>query len=151
MTIISLSSIFIKTPISIGVLLFLQTSLTTLFISRNINSSWTAIIIFIIFIGGLLILFIYMRRIACNEKFKLNLKFLIFILILIIPTEELIGEFQLNEMENKYVVNESIVFRKIYNKKSNLITIIIFIYIFLTIVVVTKIVKIYCGPLRSFS
>lgn len=131
-------------------LLLIQTIITTILISITRNTSWITIVIFLIIIGGILILFIYIRRVAGNEKFTNNYKTsFIVILILMLPLEELINEININEFQNRYINNESITFIKIYNKKTINITLIIFIYMYLTIIVVTKIVKIHKGPLRS--
>lgn len=70
-------------------------------------------------------------------------------ILFIIPLEELLAESQINDNINFFCINENLTFSKIYNKKTILVTIIIFMYIFLSIVVITKIVKIYKGPLRS--
>lgn len=123
--------------------------MATLLISKIISSSWIAIVIFIILIGRLLILFIYIRRIACNEKFKINYKILLLGILLVLPLEELLSETHINDNISFFCINENLTFSKIYNKKTILVTIIIFLYIFLSIVVITKIVKIYKGPLRS--
>jgi len=100
-------------------------------------------------VGRLLVLFLYMRRIASNEKFKPNIKIGAIIIILFIPIEELLREFQINDFLVNFKTQEIIRRIKIYNEKTLIITILIFIYIFLTIIVVNFIIKIYKGPLRS--
>lgn len=69
-------------------------------------------------------------------------------LILTIPIEENIIEF--NKQENyTYIIKETTSISKIYNKKYIILTILIFIYLLITIIVISKIIKIYKGPLRS--
>jgi hypothetical protein len=150
-TIVIISTIipYIKTPISIGILLLIQTVTSTLILSKIINSSWMRIIIFLIFVGRLLVLFLYIRRIASNEKFKPNTKIIIIFIVIILPTEELISEFQINDYIIKLKTQEIIRIIKIYNIKTITITILVFLYIFLTIIVVNFVTKIYIGPLRS--
>ena len=139
-----------KNPISIGVLLLIQTLFITILVSIWNLSSWISIIIFLILIGGLLILFIYIIRVACNEKFKRNYKIIIITLFLMfIPSEEIIIEININEYIYSFKSNEILSFLIIFNTKTMIISILIFIYIYLTIIVVSTIVKIYKGPLRS--
>lgn len=146
---ISRSICFIKTPISIGIFLLLQTIISTVILAKTITSSWIAIIIFLILIGGLLILFIYIRRIASNEKFKPNFKIILIMFIIIIPLEEIIREIQINDKQSNNVNLEAITLSKIYNKKTTIITSLIFLYLLLAIISITIIIKIYKGPLRA--
>nr|ATD53009.1 NADH dehydrogenase subunit 6 [Psammotettix sp. EMHAU-2015-Zz053036] len=141
---------FMKTPMSMGILLLTQTMISTLILSKVLKSSWMSMVIFLMFVGGLLILFMYMSSIASNEKFSPNLSMYFFMMIMImLPMEELLTE-NIN-MDNLllYSNNESISLMKIYNKKTFMITMVMFMYMFLTMIVVTKIIKIHKGPLRS--
>nr|YP_009442043.1 NADH dehydrogenase subunit 6 [Maiestas dorsalis]APO09335.1 NADH dehydrogenase subunit 6 [Maiestas dorsalis] len=149
--IMSSSILMLKTPMSMGILLLVQTTMSTLIISKIMPNSWLSMIMFLMFVGGLLILFMYMSSIASNEKFKPNLKIMIIIMLLIFPMEELLSEMQ--NLENTNNLNltymEMTNMTKIYNKKTFLITIMMFMYMFLTMVVVTSIIKIFKGPLRA--
>nr|ATF28588.1 NADH dehydrogenase subunit 6 [Exitianus indicus] len=146
----STSILFLKTPMSMGVMLLIQTIMSTLIISKMMNSSWIPMIMFLMFIGGLLILFMYMSSIASNEKFTPNIKMLVILMImLILPMEEMMNEFQMQNSMEMFLSGESTSMTKIYNKKTMLITIMLFMYMFITMVVVTKVIKIHKGPLRS--
>nr|YP_010614343.1 NADH dehydrogenase subunit 6 [Dalbulus maidis]WAS32277.1 NADH dehydrogenase subunit 6 [Dalbulus maidis] len=147
---ISTTISLMKTPISMGMLLLMQTMMTTMLISMTSNTSWMTMVIFLMMIGGMLILFMYMSSVAGNEKFTNNYKTsFIVMLMLMLPLEELMNEMNINEFQNSYINNESITFMKIYNKKTMNITLMMFMYMYLTMIVVTKIVKIHKGPLRS--
>nr|ASM41883.1 NADH dehydrogenase subunit 6 [Scaphoideus varius] len=148
---ISSSIPMLKTPMSMGILLLIQTTLTTILISKLFSSSWMAMTIFLMLIGGLLILFMYMSSIASNEKFTPNIYMMLPFMFIIIPMEELLCETQMNEKLTMFVPNESITLMKIYNKKSMLITILMFLYLLLTMISVSSIIKIYKGPLRSLK
>nr|ATD52983.1 NADH dehydrogenase subunit 6 [Exitianus sp. EMHAU-2015-Zz05232005] len=146
----STSILFLKTPMSMGVMLLIQTMMSTLIISKMMNSSWIPMIMFLMFIGGLLILFMYMSSIASNEKFTPNIKILMILMVmLILPTEEIMNEFQMQNSMEMFLSGESTSMTKIYNKKTMMITIMLFMYMFITMVVVTKVIKIHKGPLRS--
>lgn len=143
---------FLKTPISIGIILITQTILITTLINKLIQSSWFIIITFLIIIGGLLIIFIYIRRIASNEKFKLKINLFLITIIIIIYLDEIILENQTNENQNLFFQrNNDLTLIKIYNSKSIIVTIILVIYLLITIISVSKIVKHYKGPLRAFK
>nr|YP_010272339.1 NADH dehydrogenase subunit 6 [Scaphoideus maculatus]UKE80310.1 NADH dehydrogenase subunit 6 [Scaphoideus maculatus] len=139
----------LKTPMSMGILLLIQTTMSTILISKLISSSWMAMIIFLMLIGGLLILFMYMSSIASNEKFTPNIMMIFPMAFFILPMEELISETQMNDKLQTFTFNESMTLMKIYNKKTMLITIMMFMYLLLAMISVTMIIKIYKGPLRS--
>nr|YP_010757410.1 NADH dehydrogenase subunit 6 [Aconurella montana]WEU77753.1 NADH dehydrogenase subunit 6 [Aconurella montana] len=146
---ISTLIMFLKTPMSMGVLLLTQTTLATLLICKMALSSWMSMVMFMMFIGGLLILFMYMSSIASNEKFKPSLK-LVFVLIMIItPTEEMFMEIQTNEMMSSNMKMDMISMSKIYNKKTMMMTLFLFLYMLLSMISVTVIVKMFKGPLRA--
>lgn len=132
-----------------------------------IKTYWFSYILFLTFLGGLLVLFIYVSRIASNELFNLsfNLKLIIFLtilislLILFIYYNNLIWiNFSFNsDIDNflnlKLFLNDEnkISLRKLYNNQTYLLIIIIIIYLFITLIAVVKITNIFYGPLRSSS
>lgn len=92
----------------------------------------------------------YIRRIASNEKFSINLNLTLIFILIIIYIEELILENQLNEFQiiNLTETQETLSIIKLYNKKSIIITIFIVLFLLLTIISVSKIVLHHKGPLR---
>nr|YP_009907553.1 NADH dehydrogenase subunit 6 [Bothrogonia yunana]QLI54109.1 NADH dehydrogenase subunit 6 [Bothrogonia yunana] len=141
---------FIKNPVSMGGLLLLQTTLMTLLINKMMMSAWYAMITFLMMVGGLLILFTYMSSIASNEKFKLKINLTLITLFMIVITEEMMNENQTEEKEKLINMTEEYTsMTKIYNKKSMIMTMLLVMYLLLTMIVSTKIVKHNEGPLRS--
>nr|UKE80349.1 NADH dehydrogenase subunit 6 [Melanetettix sp. n. XTW-2022a] len=138
-----------KTPMSLGMLLLMQTFLSTILLVKMLTSSWMTMIMFLMLVGGLLILFMYMSSIASNEKFKMNILMVTGMFILIMPMEELMLDNQIMESQETLTLMEKMAMSKIYNKKGMIITLFTFCYLLLTMIAVTKIVKIYKGPLRS--
>nr|YP_010272391.1 NADH dehydrogenase subunit 6 [Phlogothamnus polymaculatus]UKE80388.1 NADH dehydrogenase subunit 6 [Phlogothamnus polymaculatus] len=149
MMLISTSISFLKTPMSMGVMLLMQTMLSTIILAKMMSSSWMSMIIFLMLIGGLLILFMYMSSIASNEKFKPNISMMIMLLSIAIPLEEMMSTIQLNDTQENLMGIETFTLTKIYNMKTMMITIMMFLYLLLAMIAVTKIIKIYKGPLRS--
>lgn len=166
--IISLSNVinfnFIKLnhPISIILFIILQTFLVGLISGTIIERFWLSYILFLTFLGGILVLFIYITRIASNEIFqpKIIIIILSFILwtiiiaILIIIDKTIFIDFFKNiETIN---INSSINYQeitfsleKLYNNPTFIITIIIIIYLFLALLAVVKITNINQGPIRK--
>nr|YP_010924959.1 NADH dehydrogenase subunit 6 [Chanohirata theae]WKB17937.1 NADH dehydrogenase subunit 6 [Chanohirata theae] len=138
-----------KTPMSMGITLMVQTFMSTMLIAKISSSSWLPLIMFLMLIGGLLILFMYMSSIASNEKFKFNLKMTMLYMLMIVATEEMLME-KMNQNESIMIVNqETTSLNMIFMKKYLMITTLIFLLLFLTMVSVIFIMKIHKGPLRS--
>jgi NADH-ubiquinone oxidoreductase chain 6 len=116
----------------------------------------------LIFLGGILVLFIYITSLASNEIFNLKIfpiyisffLILFFIIIILFVDKNIIFiNFTNNETSSLQIIKplileNSIILNKIYNFPINLITILLIIYLFLTLVAVVKITNIFEGPLR---
>nr|YP_010996502.1 NADH dehydrogenase subunit 6 [Sophonia microstaina]WPC85244.1 NADH dehydrogenase subunit 6 [Sophonia microstaina] len=153
MILVSSYTPFLKNPMSMGIMLIFQTFLMILMMNKIMLSSWFVMITFLMMIGGVLILFTYMSSIASNEMFKFNVKLLIVFCLFMMITDEMMNDKQLMEIEDllKTNQNENISMIKLYNNKSMLITILMVLYLLLTMIVVSMIVKHNQGPLRSKS
>nr|YP_010478252.1 NADH dehydrogenase subunit 6 [Nesophrosyne montium]UVI59696.1 NADH dehydrogenase subunit 6 [Nesophrosyne montium] len=150
MIVISSYTILLKTPMSMGMLLLMLTTTSVMILTQILTSSWIPMIMFLMLIGGLLILFVYMSSIASNEKFTTNILLMIIpLIILIIPIESMLTEMLTNESMTTMLTADAVSMIKIYNKKTFMVTIFMFLYLLLSMIVVTKIIKIFKGPLRS--
>nr|WRK21398.1 NADH dehydrogenase subunit 6 [Acinopterus sp.] len=145
---VSSSLPFLKAPMSMGLALLMQTILISILTAKVMQTSWMAMIMFLMMVGGLLILFMYMSSISSNEKFKPSIKLMITLMLIMVPMEEMILS---NQMEtfNENTFNELPQISKMYNKLSNNVTWIMFMYLFLAMISVTKLVSIHKGPLRA--
>lgn len=161
------SFLFINHPLSIGFLLIVQTLLISLFTGIYSYSFWFSYSLFLIFIGGILILFIYITSLASNETFKFNINkkliifwyllfFLIFLIFYLNDFKFLSIEIKkINDDKNslfiiKIIAEKNIItLNKIYNFPINMITIILVFYLFLTLITSVKITNIFKGPLRT--
>nr|YP_009995334.1 NADH dehydrogenase subunit 6 [Ochthebius capicola]QNP09737.1 NADH dehydrogenase subunit 6 [Ochthebius capicola] len=153
--ILSINFLFMMHPLSMGINLLLQTiviSLITGFLNFNY---WFSYILFLIMVGGMLVLFIYMTSIASNEKFKFNNKLMmmmmvisfIFICIMFFMDKYMIINNNFNYFitmnYNYYSLN------KFFNSPSNSIMFLMIIYLFITLIAVVKITSFKLGPLRQ--
>nr|YP_010478257.1 NADH dehydrogenase subunit 6 [Nesophrosyne haleakala]UVI59701.1 NADH dehydrogenase subunit 6 [Nesophrosyne haleakala] len=151
MIMISSYTLMLKTPMSMGIMLLILTTTSTILMTQVLTTAWIPMVMFLMLVGGLLILFMYMSSIASNEKFTTNIFLMtIPILTLMMPLEEMMIELMMTETlasSTMLIDNTSMI--KIYNKKTFVITTLMFMYLLLSMIVVTKIIKIFSGPLRS--
>nr|YP_010968377.1 NADH dehydrogenase subunit 6 [Satarupa monbeigi]WNO18677.1 NADH dehydrogenase subunit 6 [Satarupa monbeigi] len=167
---ISFYMFFMKHPLSMGLLILIQTMLICLISGLYIFTYWFSYILFLTFLGGLLVLFIYVSSMASNETFKtppknkLILLIMIFLLINIIfylilfylnkmnPLKLKFNSFEMNNLYNNLLFtnnNNNFNLTKLYNKQTYLLMLMMIIYLFITLVAVVKITNIFYGPLRS--
>nr|AFN10598.1 NADH dehydrogenase subunit 6 [Sasakia charonda]BAJ08966.1 NADH dehydrogenase 6 [Sasakia charonda kuriyamaensis] len=163
---ISIFMFFLTHPFSMGLMILIQTLLLSLLSSMLINTYWFSYILFLIFLGGLLVLFIYVSSIASNELFKISiynksffyLFFFILLMSIFFKNNLLWMNFSFNDemtkffnlflfFNNEFNINLS----KLYNEQTYLLTLIMIIYLFITLVAVVKITNIFFGPLRSYE
>lgn len=155
----SIIFLFIKHPLSLGFILLVQTILIALSTGLINYNFWFSYILFLIIIGGILILFIYITRIASNEKFKYSrnlIMIFIFIFILLISLNMIRESFLINLNINISEIPQQfnlLNFNKNFNKylyfPSNKITYIIIIFLFITLIVTNKLTSFNIGPLRQ--
>nr|UBT70834.1 NADH dehydrogenase subunit 6 [Eupteryx gracilirama] len=152
MVILSSTTLFMTNPMSMGLILMTQTMMVIIYMNLIMTSSWFSMATFMMMIGGLLIMFMYMSSIASNEKFKMNINIIIIILLMMMITDEMMIEQQINENQELNISNNmNLSLTKIYNNKSMMITIMLVLYLLLTMISVTKMVKHHKGPLRAMN
>lgn len=149
--IIPLIILCLNHPLSIGLILIIQTIITAVIVGYIISSFLFSYIIIIIILRGVLVLFIYISRIASNEKFNSPIKIILISLLLLIIIIYCIFIYNKINIINNLYINEVIRLIKIFNSITAQITIIIIIYLLLTIIVVSNIAKVTEGPLRIKS
>nr|ALO70610.1 NADH deshydrogenase subunit 6 [Staphylinidae sp. 2 EF-2015] len=145
---------FMKHPMSMGLILLLQTLLISLMTGYLYVNFWFSYILFLIMVGGMLILFIYMTSIASNEKFKFSMKLLLyslmFILIFIMFMMFMDNLFLFNFMNIKsFSMNFFMTLNKFFSYPNFLIFLMLIIYLLITMIMVVKIININKGPLRK--
>nr|YP_009255463.1 NADH dehydrogenase subunit 6 [Anopheles laneanus]AND46712.1 NADH dehydrogenase subunit 6 [Anopheles laneanus]AWB98339.1 NADH dehydrogenase subunit 6 [Anopheles laneanus] len=152
-------------PLSMGLMLLIQTFLTCLLTGIYVKTFWFSYILFLIFLGGMLILFIYVTSLSSNEMFNMSFSlslmsfmiFMFFMAIFLFLDKTLIEQFVMNlEMEKilnfNNLINENMLsLNKMYNFPINMITLLLINYLFLTLLVTVKITKKFYGPLRPMN
>nr|AMP43778.1 NADH dehydrogenase subunit 6 [Rhagio sp. KW-2016] len=152
-------------PLAMGLVLLMQTLLICLITGLFTKTFWFSYILFLIFLGGMLVLFIYVTSLASNEMFSFSMKtfmislmsMMIMMLFFFCVDNSLINNmFINNEMYNlnimdSYITENSLNLNKLYNFPSNMVTLLLINYLLLTLIAVVKITNIFYGPLRPMN
>nr|YP_010265195.1 NADH dehydrogenase subunit 6 [Charybdis hellerii]UIP56980.1 NADH dehydrogenase subunit 6 [Charybdis hellerii] len=144
-------------PLSMGLTLLIQTILISLTTGLSTYSYWFSYILFMIFLGGMLVLFIYVTSLASNESFyfsysilTISLSGLILIMPLTFLWDSLLNGFMTQLPLSSLNMESSNVFIISWIYSANLMnfTLFIILYLLLTLIVVVKITNLFKGPLR---
>nr|QUL58847.1 NADH dehydrogenase subunit 6 [Sarcophaga genuforceps] len=150
-----------KHPLAMGLTLLIQTTLICLTSGLMTKTFWFSYILFLVFLGGMLVLFIYVTSLASNEMFSFSIKlmitaimmFMLSVSILIIVDKNILTQYSNMEIKsiidmNSFITENSMSLVKLYNYPTNLLTIMLMNYLLITLIAVVKITKLFKGPLR---
>nr|YP_009350543.1 NADH dehydrogenase subunit 6 [Tuberculitermes bycanistes]AQP27319.1 NADH dehydrogenase subunit 6 [Tuberculitermes bycanistes] len=144
-----------KHPMAMGLMLLVQTTMVCIISGTMCSSFWFSYILFMIMIGGMLVLFMYMTSLASNEMFSPSNKMMVFMLMLM-PAMTLIMPDTINNkemkmyetmMENEITTTTTVM----YNETMGTMTTLLVLYMLLTLIVVVNIINVSSGPLRHTS
>nr|YP_009351596.1 NADH dehydrogenase subunit 6 [Microcerotermes progrediens]AQP30046.1 NADH dehydrogenase subunit 6 [Microcerotermes progrediens] len=144
-----------KHPLAMGLMLLIQTTMVCLISGTMYSSFWFSYILFMIMIGGMLVLFMYMTSLASNEMFSPSNKMLMAtlmvlpILLYTMPTVTNNKEMSPHDtmMENEITTTTTVM----YNQMMGTMTTLLVLYMLLTLIVVVNIINLSSGPLRHTS
>nr|QNV49173.1 NADH dehydrogenase subunit 6 [Janthinomyia sp. PH-2020] len=150
-----------KHPLAMGLTLLIQTTLISMSSGLMTKSFWFSYILFLVFLGGMLVLFIYVTSLASNEMFSFSIKLMLISMMIFFLMMNMVYFFNKNlilqyknlEIQsiynlNSYIKENSLSLNKLYNYPTNLLTILLMIYLLITLIVIVKITKMFKGPLR---
>nr|YP_011010235.1 NADH dehydrogenase subunit 6 [Halobates sobrinus]WPW46824.1 NADH dehydrogenase subunit 6 [Halobates sobrinus]WPW46850.1 NADH dehydrogenase subunit 6 [Halobates sobrinus] len=142
----------LKHPLSMGFNLILITFLSAITMSIWMKYTWYSYILVLVMLGGMLVLFMYMASIASNEIMKFSFKTLIMMIIsMIISTillkEEMMtyGSTIIQTMDGQ----QNMSMMKLFNTQSSIITIMMALYLLMTMIYVIFITNTFEGPMRK--
>lgn len=150
---------------AIGLILLIQTLFIAIITGIISKSFWFSYILFLIFLGGILVLFIYVTSLASNEIFSYSIKITIISTILIYSLIILIyfidktsiiiyiinREIMPLNNTTSYIQENSLNLNKLYNYPTNIITILLINYLLICLIVIVKITNVFYGPLRLIN
>jgi len=143
---ISINIFIIINPLSIGVsILFIALTVAILF-SYSI-SSWIAFLIFLIYIGGILVIFSYFVSLTPNQTINI----LSIILILSSTYIILLSIITINNIKPKFSPLYIIQSNSFYLKSNSSILVLLATILLITIIIVVKLTINFKGPLRPFN
>nr|YP_009350257.1 NADH dehydrogenase subunit 6 [Macrotermes malaccensis]AQP26694.1 NADH dehydrogenase subunit 6 [Macrotermes malaccensis] len=141
-----------KHPLAMGMMLLIQTTLMCLMSGMMYKSFWFSYILFMIMVGGMLVLFMYMTSLASNEMFSPSNKLIIMMLMtlpaltLMMPSKT--NNKEMNEystmLENEITTTTTVM----YNQMMGMMTTLLVLYMLMTLIVVVNIINVSKGPLR---
>nr|WNL54430.1 NADH dehydrogenase subunit 6 [Amitermes sp. A MLW-2023a] len=154
-TMTSLMFTQMKHPMAVGLMLLIQTTMVCLISGTMYSSFWFSYILFMIMVGGMLVLFMYMTSLASNEMFSPSNKMLMAtltllpILMYMMPTVTNNKEMNMHNtmMENEILTTTTVM----YNQMMGTMTTLLVLYMLLTLIVVVNIINVSKGPLRQTS
>nr|YP_009663900.1 NADH dehydrogenase subunit 6 [Hydrotaea spinigera]QCW07933.1 NADH dehydrogenase subunit 6 [Hydrotaea spinigera] len=143
-----------KHPLAMGLTLLIQTTLISMITGLMTKSFWFSYILFLVFIGGMLVLFIYVTSLASNEMFSFSMKISVISIIMFIMMmfmmyfidKNLLMQYSnlkmssLNQL-NSYLMENSLSLNKLYNYPMNLLTILLMNYLLITLIAVVKLLN----------
>nr|UFY97896.1 NADH dehydrogenase subunit 6 [Hyalopterus amygdali] len=142
-----------KSPISSNLIILIQTITLTLMINLITKTAWISLMVFILYIGGLMIIFLYISSIAFNElNISKNYKMMIFKLMSMMI---LIFYFKLNfnlenfNYENKFNFEDNFNLLNMFMLPNNLMIYLIILILFFMLILIIWMLKINKGPIRQ--
>nr|YP_009045949.1 NADH dehydrogenase subunit 6 [Triops australiensis]CDR98445.1 NADH dehydrogenase subunit 6 [Triops australiensis] len=150
----SMLFMFMNHPMSMGLSLMVQSLLICLLSGSLFLNYWFSYTLFLIFLGGLLVLFIYISSLASNEMFQSSTKLILFLslmfLMIFIMSNLLNEETWMNLDSFNWASNMSYknFFINIYSDTNFQLVLFMMIYLLLCLLVVVNITKFDKSPLR---
>nr|WES82254.1 NADH dehydrogenase subunit 6 [Archotermopsis wroughtoni] len=139
-----------KHPMAMGMLLMMQTVMTCTISGMMNQMFWFSYILFLIFLGGMLVLFIYMTSLASNEMISVSTKMLVTTVVLtmmmMVKTK---NQDKVDMHETDMNEKMTMMLEKFYNQPTGTMTLLMASYLLLTLIVIAKITSISSGPLRK--
>lgn len=126
-------------PISQILIFIIICILNNIFLSISFKNNWFSLIFIIIILGGILILFLYIARLASNEKFQI-IKSIYSLPIIFFP---------FNFLFPYKIINENNII-SIFSSFTNLNRIICILLLFLNLLIILEIISPIKSILRSF-
>nr|YP_009725908.1 NADH dehydrogenase subunit 6 [Dianemobius furumagiensis]QHQ73105.1 NADH dehydrogenase subunit 6 [Dianemobius furumagiensis] len=152
MIMISANSILLMLnhPLSLTIIIIIQSLSICLFISIFTYSSWFSYILFLSFLGGMLVIFIYMTTLASNELMIIpKTPYLIFIFINSLIIVQYVSIFPFNPIKNNDKFLEPFDnINQLFMSPNMMIYFLMILYLLITMIAVIKISNFSQGTLR---
>nr|UIG88187.1 NADH dehydrogenase subunit 6 [Halobates sp.]UIG88203.1 NADH dehydrogenase subunit 6 [Halobates sp.] len=149
---LSTTLIILNHPLSMGFNLILITFLSSMMMSIWMKYTWYSYILVLVMLGGMLVLFMYMASIASNEIMKFSFKTLILMMMSMMMSAIFLKEEMLSYNSTFIQTMDSqqnMSMMKLFNMNSSIITIMMALYLLMTMIYVIFITNMFEGPMRK--
>nr|BBB86770.1 NADH dehydrogenase subunit 6 [Pandalus borealis] len=162
LTILTISLLFIsvKHPLAAGMALLIQTICICLAAGLQNKDMWFSYILFLIFLGAMLVLFIYVASLASNEAFNFSMTSavvktmttMIVVFFYFISDPLIMAAKQSIQMSylttTTFLSSQQLTLSMVYNPAVMPLTMFIILFLLMTLIVVVKLTCTFFGPLR---
>nr|YP_009500801.1 NADH dehydrogenase subunit 6 [Alpheus japonicus]AXB37195.1 NADH dehydrogenase subunit 6 [Alpheus japonicus]WPW61523.1 NADH dehydrogenase subunit 6 [Potamalpheops sp. purple zebra] len=146
-------------PLAMGLTLISQTLLISLASGSYTKFTWLSYILFLIFLGATLVLFIYVASLASNEMFKLSYPMLLLLITPALMSTPLLLKDELLQplkpisepssmSSSQIIMDPTFSLSMIYSPSTSFLTSFVILYLLMTLIVIVKISSCSTGPLR---
>nr|YP_010735830.1 NADH dehydrogenase subunit 6 [Myrmeleomastax wideis]WEL32800.1 NADH dehydrogenase subunit 6 [Myrmeleomastax wideis] len=151
-------------PMMMMMTILMQTLMICTISGMIMESFWLSYLLFLIMLGGMMVLFMYITSIASNEMLNFNKNFiklvmlsLITIIIINIYIDKSMTIMEMNNSEMHMfnqminIMETSELMKKLYNKPTYMMSLMMMMYLLFTMIIVIKIINIKQGPIRKMT
>nr|AKM70193.1 NADH dehydrogenase subunit 6 [Chaitophorus saliniger] len=142
-----------KSPLMANLLILMQSITLSIMINLINKTSWISFMLFILYVGGLMIIFLYISSIAFNEiNLNKNFKLLIMKTLLILMMSYHLKMTYILEnfkFENNYMFEDNFFIINMFNIPNNLMIYFIMMILFFMLILIIWMLKINKGPIRQ--
>nr|QWC54922.1 NADH dehydrogenase subunit 6 [Megalothorax incertus] len=142
--------LFLVNPLSMTALLIILTVLSCLLINLTVAKAWLPFMLFLIYVGGMMVLFIYITSLTANSLFLFNKKTLILLTSLILTGCSTPIFFSSTKSSTIFSPSEAPIL-KIFSSSSIIPMPSIMMYLLIILFLVTIITSLNQAPLRLLS
>nr|BAJ24462.1 NADH dehydrogenase subunit 6 [Pulchriphyllium giganteum] len=142
--------LMMKHPLSMSMTIITQTMIVSMITSMMWMSSWYSFILVLTYIGGMMIMFIYMTSLVPNMMFSMPKKMTMSMIIMltIMMTYMINKKYQMLNLDMIQPNEQTIILTKMYTKPTNITTIMMALYLLFTMITVKNMTELKMGPLR---
>nr|UOA67842.1 NADH dehydrogenase subunit 6 [Angerianus maurus] len=145
---INMLMLFMKHPLSMGLLLIIQTTMISMMTGMLLNTFMMSYILMISMLSGMLVLFVYMSSISSNEKFKYKMSIKMMFIMTLMMTGVFLFPQEKMIIKNNYGMEIPLFLNKLFTLENKNLTIMLVLYLFFSMIVSSYLVNIFKGPMR---
>nr|YP_010882190.1 NADH dehydrogenase subunit 6 [Pulchriphyllium bioculatum]WID87104.1 NADH dehydrogenase subunit 6 [Pulchriphyllium bioculatum] len=141
--------LMMKHPLSMSLTIIMQTVIVSMMTSAMWTSSWYSLILMLTYVGGMMIMFIYMTSLIPNMMFKTPKKTTTLMITATIIIMMMINKkYWMINMDMNEPSEKTIMLMSVYSAPVNILTTMMAMYLMLTMITVNKMTNLNMGPLR---